>query len=304
VEILRFIESIRTPFWDSVFSIITCFGEEMLIIVVFCLLFWCLNKKIGYVIGIVFFLSALIVQGMKPTFRIDRPWVTDPSFTTVEGVVYAATGYAFPSGHTQAAASYLLPLGAMLKHKIFKITFVTLAVLVAFSRMYLGVHTLQDVLVSLVITFLLIWLTCRIITSDVESKKKELAISLSLILYAVAIIIIAAIMYSNGTIEDRYIADCLKAAGAGIGFAVGMFVERVYIKFSVKSKNIGIHIIKVVIGIAGVLAFQEGLKLIIGTGFIVYMFRYFLMISWVTMLYPLIIKRFFSVKERAGNCEI
>ncbi|MCL2661973.1 MAG: phosphatase PAP2 family protein [Oscillospiraceae bacterium] len=297
MELLRFIESIRTPFLDTLIGLITRLGEETIGIVLLCLIFWCVSKKIAYVIGVAFFLSSLTVQGMKICFRIERPWVIDPTFEPVPGAKEYATGYSFPSGHTQSATAFYGALGSQVKPMAFKIILFAIPVLVAFSRLYLGVHTLQDVLVSLVITFLLIWLTGRIITSDVESKKKELAISLFMILYAVAVIIIAIIMYSNGTIEDRYIADCLKAAGAGIGFAVGMFVERNYIKFSVKSKNIGMHIIKVVIGIAGVLAFQEGLKLIIGTGFIVDMFRYFLMISWVTMLYPLIIKRCFSVKE-------
>jgi membrane-associated phospholipid phosphatase len=297
MDLLRLIQSIRTPFLDTLIGLITRLGEETIGIVLLCLIFWCVSKKIAYVIGVAFFLSGLTVQGMKICFRIERPWVIDPAFEPVPGAKEYATGYSFPSGHTQSAAAFYGALGSQVKPMAFKIILFAIPVLVAFSRLYLGVHTLQDVLVSLVITFLLIWLTSKIITSDVESKKKELAISLFLILYAVAVIIIAAIMYSNGTIEERYIADCLKAAGAGIGFAVGMFVERNYIKFSVKSKNIGIHIIKVVIGIAGVLAFQEGLKLIIGTGFIVDMFRYFLMISWVTMLYPLIIKRFLSVKE-------
>ena len=297
MEILRFIESIRTPFLDTLVGLITRLGEETIGIVLLCLIFWCISKKIAYVIGVSFFLSGLTVQGMKICFRVERPWVIDPSFEPVPGAKEYATGYSFPSGHTQSATAFYGALGSQVKPMVFKIILFAIPVLVAFSRLYLGVHTLQDVVVSLLITFLLIWLTCKVITSDVESKKKELAISLFIILYAVLVIIIAAIMYSNGTIDEKYIADCLKAAGAGIGFAVGMFVERNYIKFSVKSKNIFMHILKFVIGIAGVLAFQEGLKLIIGTGFIVDMFRYFLMITWVTVLFPLIIKRFFSVKE-------
>ena len=301
MELLRAIESIRTPFLDTLIGLITRLGEETIGIVLLCLIFWCISKKIAYVIGVAFFLSGLTVQGMKICFRIERPWVIDPTFEPVPGAKEYATGYSFPSGHTQSATAFYGALGSQVKPMIFKVILFAIPVLVAFSRMYLGVHTLQDVIVSLVITFLLIWLTCRIITSDVESKKKEFFISLFMILYAVTVIIIAAVMYNNGTIEDKYIADCLKAAGAGIGFAIGMFIERVYIKFSVKSKNIFIHIIKFVIGIAGVLAFQEGLKLIIGTGFIVDMFRYFLMISWVTVLFPLLIKRFFSVDETKGE---
>jgi len=294
---LHILEGIRTPFLDTLIGLITMLGEETIGIVLLCLIFWCINKKFAYVIGVSFLLSGLTVQGMKICFRIDRPWDIDSTFNAVESAKAKATGYSFPSGHTQSATAFYGALGSQLKPMVFKIILFSIPFLVAFSRLYLGVHTLLDVMASLVITFLIIWLTSKIITSDVESKKKEFFISLFIILFAAAVIITAAILYSNGTIEDKNIADCLKAAGAAIGFAVGMFVERNYIKFSVKSKNIFIHILKVVLGIAGVLAFQEGLKYVLGTGLTADTFRYFLMISWVTILYPLIIKRFFSVKE-------
>jgi len=297
MELLRLIADNRTPFFDTVIGMITRLGEETIGIVILCLFFWCVSKKIAYVIGVSFFLSSLTVQGMKICFRIDRPWVIDPTFEPVPGAIEYATGYSFPSGHTQNATALYGSLGACVKQKYLKILLFAIPALVAFSRMYLGVHTLQDVVVSLVITFLLIWISFKMLSSDEISKKRELAISSLIILFSVAVIVTAVALYSNGTIEQRYIADCLKAAGAGIGFAVGMFIERVYIDFSVKTKSAALQAVKVVVGIAGVLAFQEGLKLIIGTGLIVDMIRYFLMISWVTVLFPLMIKRFFAVKE-------
>lgn len=106
------------------------------------------------------------------------------------------------------------------------------------------------------------------------------------------------ILYANGTIEQNYVSDCLKAAGAGVGFATGMYIERVYIRFSTKAKSLLWQIIKFIIGIAGVLVVKEGLKLVIGTGLIVDTIRYFLMLIWMTVGFPLIIKRFFAVAER------
>jgi len=176
------------------------------------------------------------------------------------------------------------------------IIYFLIPVLVAFSRMYLGVHTLLDVAVSLLISFLLIFITVKLLAGEEANKKKEFIISLVIVFFAVAVIIVAFILHDSGTIAQSYVADCMKAAGAGIGFAAGMYIERVYIKFSVKSKNILFHAIKFVLGIAGVLAFQEGLKLVIGTGLAANMIRYFLMLMWVTVLYPLIIKKFFAVK--------
>jgi len=161
--------------------------------------------------------------------------------------------------------------------------------------MYLGVHTLLDVVTSLLISFLLILHTVKVFSGDEINKKREFIIALVMVLYAIAVIVIASVLYLNGTIGFNYIADCLKAAGAGIGFAIGMYIERVYIDFSVKSKNVIWQIIKFLLGFVGVLVIKEGLKLIIGTGLVADTLRYFLMLFWVTVFYPLIIKRFFTV---------
>jgi len=291
MEILRTLESLRTPFWDTIFGLITRLGEETILIVVFCAIYWCISKKMGYVIGISFFMSSLVIQGMKIVFRVPRPWVYDPTFQPVGGAVREATGYAFPSGHTQNAAALLGALGIQLKSWVVRIVLFSLAILVAFSRMYLGVHYLSDVLVSLVITFIIVYFAARVITEEVVSVKRELTIALFIAGVALVVIIIATALYHGSDIETHQLRDGTRAAGAAIGFAIGMFVERVYIKFSVKAKNIGVHVLKFVLGVAGTLAIQEGVRLI-GTGLIIDAIRYFLMVVWITIFFPLVIKRF------------
>ena len=296
MELLRALESIRSPFLDTVFGLITQLGEETVAVVILCAIFWCISKKTAYIIGISYFLSGLTVQGMKICFRIDRPWVAAPSLKPVPSTLENATGYSFPSGHTQSAAALFASLGVLIKQKPLKAVCFAIVVLVAFSRMYLGVHTLLDVGISLIISLLLVFISVIVFKDDVTDKKRELIIALVMVAYAVLVIIIAAVLYSNGTIEHNYITDCLKAAGAGVGFAAGMYIERVYIDFPVKAKNILWQVIKFVLGFVGVLIIKEGLKLVVGTGLVVDTIRYFLMIMWVTVFFPLIIKRFFTVK--------
>jgi len=297
MELLHLIEGMRSPFLNVVIGLVTRLGEETVGVVLLCLVFWCISKRAAYSIGITFFLSSLTVQGMKICFRIDRPWVADPTLNPVQSAIGHSTGYSFPSGHTQSATAIFGALGAQIKQKPIKIICLILPFLVAFSRMYLGVHTILDVTASLLITFLIVFISVKFLSSEGEDKKRELMISLFMVFFAAAVIVIAVSLHSNGTIEQNYVADCLKAAGACIGFAVGMFIERTYIKFSVKSKNIIIHALKFVLGIAVVIGIQEGLKLVIGTGLAANMFRYFLMLMWISVLYPLIIKKFFAVKE-------
>jgi undecaprenyl-diphosphatase len=300
MELLKFFEGIRSPFLDGVFSLITRLGEETVVIVVFCAIFWCINKRAAYRIGVAFFLSGLVVQGMKICFRIDRPWIIDPSLSPVPSAIVNATGYSFPSGHTQGAAALFGSLGVQIKQKSAKAVCLLLIILVALSRMYLGVHTLLDVAVSLLITLLFIVLSGRILPEAPGGKNREMLPALFFILFTVVEIVIAAALFSSGALEQAYVSDCMKAAGAGFGFAAGVYAERVYINFSVRSKNVLWQIVKLIAGIAGLLAIKEGLKLIIGTGLIADIARYFLMISWITAFFPLLIKKAFTAPGKSG----
>jgi len=299
MELLRAIEGIRSPFFDILVRLITSFGEEEIILVVICAAFWCINKLFAYRTGIVFFLSGITVQGAKITFRIDRPWVIDPTFNPVASAMERATGYSFPSGHTQAASSLFGSLGAQFKKMPLKAICFTIVFLVAFSRMYLGVHTLQDVLVSAALTLLLVFVVFKFFPDENAGGKPVLITSLIIAIYAIAVIIYASIMYSNGIIEHIYLTDCLKASGAALGFAAGMYIESNYIRFDVRAKSLIFQVIKFVLGFAGVMAIKEGLKLVIGVNLVADTVRYFLMILWIIALYPLIIKRFFEVKQPA-----
>ena len=69
LSFLHFLETIRTAAGITFFSFITLFGEELVMIAVLCLLYWCVDKRLGYRIGFSYFLSGLCVQTLKITFK-------------------------------------------------------------------------------------------------------------------------------------------------------------------------------------------------------------------------------------------
>lgn len=95
MDFLNLLSQYRTPAGDVFFQGITLLAQETFVVVVICWLFWCSNKKLAYCLGFTYFTSGLLVQGLKITFRVPRPWLLDPAFEPVASAVPGATGYSF-----------------------------------------------------------------------------------------------------------------------------------------------------------------------------------------------------------------
>ena len=120
---LWFLSEHRTPALDKIMQLVTYFGQEIIIIALICALYWCADKRFAYLLGFTYFTAGLCVQTLKITFRIPRPWILDTNFSAVESAVPAATGYSFPSGHTQGATALYFPLALKAKKVWLKIAF-------------------------------------------------------------------------------------------------------------------------------------------------------------------------------------
>ena len=102
MEFLQFLAQYRTPAGNILFQGITYLAQEIFVVAVICWMYWCSNKRFAYSLGFTYFTSGLLIQGFKITFRIPRPWVLNPDFHAVPSALPGATGYSFPSGHTQS----------------------------------------------------------------------------------------------------------------------------------------------------------------------------------------------------------
>ncbi len=287
---LKALEGIRSPFLDTLIQLVTRLGEELIIFGVICLLYWCINKDAAYKLGMIFFVSGITVQGLKVTFRVERPFVLDPSLTPVSSAIEAATGYSFPSGHTQGATSLYGYFAYTVKNKWLKVLFVLAFVAVAFSRMYLGVHTIFDVAVSMAVTLAAVILINKFYFAFANGNH-DAVVSIILASASLLLCIYSFILAEAGYVDPSQINDCFKSGGAGLGFALGFYLERKYLRFDVKADKLYIQILKMVAGIAGALVFKSGLKLIASGNIIVDFVRYFLTILWVIYLFPLIFSK-------------
>lgn len=288
MQLLWALEGIRSPFLTAVFSVLSLLGEQALVVAVICALYWCVDKELAFGLCISFFVSALLVQGLKIVIRIERPWVLDPAFLPVAAAVPSATGFSFPSGHTQAAAALLGYLGIASGKRRWVVIAWLLVALVALSRMYLGVHTLLDVSAAMAIVLIVILLTRALL----RSEKSEILLPGIVGGLAVLVLAVALALRARGTIEAAYAADCVKAAGGCIGCAIGFVWARRAIPFPTAMPRLWQQAVKWMIGLCGLLLIQNGTKLLVPDSLPLDAIRYALIALWALALYPLLFSRF------------
>jgi len=148
--------------------------------------------------------------------------------------------------------------------------------------------------VNIVVITALVFLSLRFLRANRLDDKRALITTLVILLAAIVIMAIALGLYHSGNIEQNKIAGSFKAAGAAIGFALGMYFERLFIGFEVKSTNIIGQIVKAAVGIIGVVALQEVLLWNFEPGLFSDMVRHAFLMIWITVVYTYAIKRFFT----------
>lgn len=290
MEFLYLLEKIRVPGLNEFMLLITRLGEETAFLVIALIVFWCVDKRKGYFLMTVGFAGTILNQFLKLLFRIPRPWVLDPNFTILEQAREAATGYSFPSGHTQMAVGTFGALAATTKKKPVAIACITLAVLVSFSRMYIGVHTPADVLTSVAIALGLI-LLLKPISGSWGLKQMKLVIA-AMLLMAMGLLLFVE-CYPLGDVDAHNLESGMKNAytmlGCLIGVAVVYLAERKYVNFDTKAVWWA-QLLKIILGLGLVLLVKEGLRAPLEALMPVYparAARYFLIVVTAGILWPM-----------------
>ena len=301
MEFLYFLEDLRTPVLDTFFSLITHLGEETIFIVLGILFFWCLDKKQGYYLLSIGLLGTIINQFLKLLFRIPRPWVKDPQFTIVESARAEATGYSFPSGHTQASVGIFGGIARANQQRRLRILCIALCILVPLSRMYLGVHTPADVVVSIIVALVLIFgfypILHRAFAAGEAGRKTMRIFMVFTVALAIAFLLFVHLYPFPADIDPHNFDSGMKNAYKMLGCLLGLWlayeVDMSYTHFDTKAVW-WIQIIKLILGLLPVLAIKAGLKeplyALISNTYVADGLRYFLLTAFAGAVWPLTFK--------------
>lgn len=150
IGILDWIQSIRSPVVDMVMTFITRLGNAGAVWIVLAVILLIIPKtrRSGAVLAAALCVDALLCNGiLKTLFGRIRPYDVN---TSVRLLIARPVDFSFPSGHTAISFAAVTALMMAGERKLWKPALV-IAVLIAFSRLYLYVHYPTDILGGVIV---------------------------------------------------------------------------------------------------------------------------------------------------------
>lgn len=179
---------------------LTFLGHENFFFLVLPLIYWSVDAGLGLRIGLILATSNYLNAILKMLFAAPRPyWVS----AQVKPFSYEAS-FGIPSNHAQNAAPLWSILAAALNKRWAWILAFILTFFIGFSRLYLGVHFVHDVLAGWLMGYLVLFLFLRYWDPVAAWLKNKTLAQQVMIAFLISIIMIAIGALSTARL-DGYI---------------------------------------------------------------------------------------------------
>ena len=262
IEVIKVIQTIENPVLTALLKFITALGTEAFYVPVILFIFWWIDENRGLRFGILIIISAWINSFMKDLWKQPRPFNLVPSL----GLAHESS-YGAPSGHAQMSLTFWFPMAAWCaqawaarsgkdKRLLIWAGAIFFVLLIAFTRLYLGVHFPTDIFTGWVLAGII--LAVYFLAGPRLEKLFAQAGTRSLNICAAVIALTMSGLYPR----DRSMSALF------LGFCLGYAIMKKYFPFSargeIKGKKPGMHImfIRCLTGFAGMAIIYLGLRLV------------------------------------------
>ncbi len=261
------------PQLDEPMAFISLLGGFEFYIVIVTLIYWCIHKQNGRTLAYLLLFSAAINTLGKAFLRLPRPFWLDSSVGLAEEL-----SYGLPSGHTQIAVTLVFFLAGLSRRPIAWFFAILYALLMGMSRIYLGVHFVQDILAGAILGSVIVagyWAWEQTYAARLRERifgqRLFIAALFPLGLFLVYVVVMQrlgkadytdAVVWSfltdaENTGQDSVVRSLAALFGVGVGFLFEM--NRVW--FDVQGGISG-RIIRWLIGLIFALAIWLGLEVV------------------------------------------
>lgn len=181
-QILLWIQNtLRNPVLDRLFMFYTRLGDHgvLFITMAVLLLIVPVTRRTGFASALGLAIGSLVsLVFLKPFFMRPRPYLTVPGLTAL--IDMSRDPNSFPSGHTTEAFGVCMGIFLTVRDVRVRAASLTVAVLMGFSRLYVGVHNPTDVLAGALIgtagavlaVIIIKWIDEKVKTRQMRKEKQ------------------------------------------------------------------------------------------------------------------------------------
>ena len=299
VDLISWIQSFIGPVGVKAANVASMFGEELILIMIFGLLYWCIDKKTAKVIATNLMVALVLNPMMKNLVLRRRPYFDNeiikclrPVDTKADLYDIAAQGYSFPSAHTMNSTVIYGSFVRFLKNPVLRIISVIIPICVGVSRFALGNHYPTDVLVgALAGVFIVVFVP----------YFEEMSTNKNVFHLVVFILALSGVFFCRT--EDYY-----SGLGVMAGFFLAVPFEERFVNFE-ETRNPLKCILRIFGGIGVYLIFNTLLKLPFSkeflesgltSAYLVRSFRYAIVIFLMLGLYPMIFGKIHGRRKKVA----
>lgn len=282
-------------------TVVSTLGSEEFFLVFLPFFYWCVDKRLGRQLGYFFLLSGLLNNILKNAFRQPRPFWLEPDIQAGE-----AEGYGLPTGHVQNTTVVFFLLAAYFRRWWAWLLVLFYIFLMGLSRVYLGVHFIQDVPVGFAVGLLvfgafLVWqqLFFERYSKQILGRRLLLMVLIPAVLAAVYVGLLLIIGPPNLDVPwASYIPaaelngheDVVSTIAGLLGFGIGILLESSRIRFRADGQ-IWRRILRYVLGIIVAVGIWAGLRAVFPAepawlALPLRFLRYLILLLWVTYFAP------------------
>lgn len=245
ITVLLWLQTLREALGPALAYIALLLSDALagVAIIIPFITYWCIDKRRGQMMLAILSGSLMLNQIIKLAAAVYRPWVRDPRIVPPDFAKRSATGYSFPSTHTQIAATAYGDLADdnLKTDRRKAVLWFSLILLAGFLRVFLGVHTPQDILVGMLSALLMIPV-CSFIFEKLSKHDEQEIVFAALFVFCTAAAILFALNksypmdYVNGELlvdPAEMIRDFMLSAGLSVSLVCGGILEHKTVRFDV-----------------------------------------------------------------------
>jgi membrane-associated phospholipid phosphatase len=311
IVVLLFLQSIGA--WlASVMQAASLLGSEEFYMLVMPTVFWSLDSALGIRLAVMLILTNGVSSFGKMAFHLARPYWIDTRIVPLS----VETGFGMPSGHAMNAAGLWGLMVVWTRQRWAKAAGLVLIFLIGFSRLYLGMHFISDVLVGWLIGGLMLALFLRLETSitpwlSTLSLRQKIGLAFASSVGIILLFVLGRALAGGWTVPALWAQNALRQgepidpfnldaaftlAGTWFGMLAGVaWYQQRYGAYSAAGTPAQ-RLLRYAVGLVGILIFWFGLGKILPReadllSFTLRYLRYILVGLWISALAPLLFER-------------